>query len=283
MLLLLKLLSNAGHESILLARKQSPLYKLALQGGWRVHSANLSNVFRYSTAVDVVHAHDARAHTAAALASRRPFVVSRRVAFPVKRGAFSRWKYVKAARFLAVSCFVAEQLKTAGVPCDRIDVVYDAVEQTASRGLYEKTAGIVALQSNDPGKCRHLIAQAASITGTPILYSDNLLRDFEQASMFVYITRAEGLGSAALLAMEMEVPVIASRIDGLAEVFEDEISGLYTSNEPTEIARCIKRFLQFPRFAEQLAAAAKLRVREKFSVHQLLAGTFDSYWKALGG
>ena len=282
MFLLLKLLSEAGHQNVLLARKQSPLYKRAEQCGWQVCSATLANTFLYSAAVDVVHAHDARAHTMAALGSQRSFVVSRRVAFPVKQGVLSRWKYGKAARFLAVSRFVVRQLEAAGVPSHRIDLVYDAVQPVVTADRSDQFGTIVALKSDDPGKCRDLIEQAAAIAQVPIVYSDDLVRDFARASLFLYITREEGLGSAALLAMEMGVPVIASKVGGLAEVFEDQISGLYTSNEPTEIANCIRRLNQSPQLAAQLAAAAKKRVRERFSPSNLLVGTISCYRAALG-
>jgi hypothetical protein len=278
--LLIQLLAEAGYQNTLLARHGSPLYRRAFEKGWTVDSAHLFNMFRYSGTADVVHAHDARGHTLAALASRRPFAVSRRVAFPVKQTSLSRWKYRKAARFLAVSCFVKTKLETAGVPAQKIDVVYDAAPTVAS-GRVDQTAGVVALRSDDPGKCRDLIEQAASLAQVPVLYSDNLVRDFAHAALFVYITREEGLGSAALLAMAMGVPVIASRVGGLAEVLEDRVSGWYTSNEPAEIAASIRQLLAFPETAEQLARAARKRVDERFSAEQMLAGTVECYRRIL--
>src|SRR5262245_49138236 len=51
---------------------------------------------------DLTHAHDARAHTIAAIAGRKPLVVSRRVAFPIKRSFLSRQKYDRASMYIAV-------------------------------------------------------------------------------------------------------------------------------------------------------------------------------------
>ncbi len=93
--------------------------------GW--HAPRMREIWKWSRASAVVHAHDAKAHTLAALASRKTFVVSRRVAFPVKRTVASRWKYRRATRYLAVSEYVAGELRKAGVPAAKIDVVYDGV------------------------------------------------------------------------------------------------------------------------------------------------------------
>ena len=159
---------------------------------------------------DVVHAHDARSHTLAALLVAKPLVVSRRVAFPIKRSPVSRWKYKKPARFLAVSEFVATQLKCAGIPTEKIDVVYDAVLPSELMGEWNPLYPAIALATADPGKGRDLVEQAARHAGIDVLFSDDLLRDLRKASMFVYISRSEGLGSAALLAMQLGIPVIAS-------------------------------------------------------------------------
>src|SRR5947208_11167752 len=102
-LLLLNGLREKGHYPILLAREGAPLSKAAEAAGHRVAPASLQSVWSWSQLSAVVHAHDARAHTLAAVASRKPFVVSRRVAFPVKRTVLSRWKYRRAAAYLAVS------------------------------------------------------------------------------------------------------------------------------------------------------------------------------------
>ena len=70
----------------------------------------------------------ARIRSPSSTARGKPVVVSRRVAFPLKTGFPSRWKYGRAAHYLAVSRFVAAELTAAGVPADKISVVHDAVK-----------------------------------------------------------------------------------------------------------------------------------------------------------
>jgi glycosyltransferase involved in cell wall biosynthesis len=279
-LLLVEALRQRGHENVVLAREGGPLWKATRNAGIETRSAGLLETVKSSKRVDLVHAHDARGHTLAAAASRCPFVVSRRVAFPVKQSLPSRWKYKRAARYLAVSRYAAEQLARAGVDSDRIDVVYDAVPKL-DRGQWDARAPAVALASRDPEKGRDLVAAAAKLAGIEVVFSTDIPADLRRASMFVYITRSEGLGSAALVAMAMGIPVIASRIGGLAEVFDDEISGVYTDNSVEQIAACMKNMVNgvFP--AEVLIENARGLAETRYSLDQLVTQTLSSYGRAL--
>lgn len=280
-LLLLEGLRGAGHDSILLAREESPLQKAAAAAGFPVFGSEAKEVFRRSRQVTLVHAHDARAHTMAAIASRRRFVVSRRVAFPVHRSVASHWKYQRAARFLAVSHCVARELEAAGIRKEKIDVVYDGAPTVTLAKEWSAHNAAVALASTDPEKGRGLVEEAAEMAGIPVVFSNNLANDLRQASMFVYITKSEGLGSAVLLAMSMGVPAIASCIGGLTEVFADDVSGIFVKNDIPEISRAMSRVLNEPGLAQRLIEHGKTRIGECFTKPHLLAGTLASYGKAL--
>ncbi len=280
-LLLMEGLRRAGHEQILLAARDGPLWRAAAATGFAVYAAAAMELWRRSKEATIVHAHDARAHTIAALLSRRRFVVSRRVAFPVRRTVASAWKYRRAARFLAVSQFVANELRAGGIPKEKIDIVYDGVESIGTATEWSAKNPAVALASADPQKGRDLVEQAAADAGVPVLFSNDLARDLQQASMFVYITRSEGLGSAALLAMSKGVPVIASRVGGLAEVFADGVSGIFVPNEPGEIARAMRRVIEDPILACSLAEHGIARIAECFTEQHATRATLASYERAL--
>jgi glycosyltransferase involved in cell wall biosynthesis len=279
-LLLMKGLREAGHESVLLALENSPLWRAAVENDLLVHDVKMRSVRKYSGGVDVVHAHDARSHTIAALAAKRVFLVSRRVAFPVSRTFTSRWKYGRAARFLAVSECVAQQLQAAGVPAGKIEVVFDGVEPAAA-AKWGIDYPAVALASADPSKGRDLVEQAAAAAKIQVHYSSDLARDLRRASMFVYITRSEGLGSAALLAMSMGIPVIASRVGGLPEAIVDGASGILVSNDSSEIARAMQGVLENTALTEGLIANARARVAKLFSSEQLVERTLSAYRRVL--
>lgn len=282
-MLLLRGLQQAGHRCSLLARLSSPLWNAARAGSVPTFAAGIASMWARSNEFDVIHAHDARGHTIAAIASRRAFVVSRRVAFPINGSFLSNWKYSRASRYLAVSQFVARELRSTGIPAEKIDLVYDAVEIEQQAPAWDARQPAVALATDDPQKGRTLIEQAAHAAAVPIVFSTDLKRDLLNASMFVYVTQSEGLGSAALLAMGMGVPVVASRVGGLAEVLEDKSSGLFVENQPEEIARAMRTVREDPALAATLIAGGKVRVSEMFSPERMVEATLRSYERVLAG
>ena len=279
-LLLMHSLREKGHDCVLLARDGGPLAKAAAAADFAVYPAGPGQLWTRSRSADVVHTHDARAHTLAAVASRQRFVASRRVAFPVGRSITSVWKYRRASRFVTVSQFVARELRRAGVCREKIDVVYDAAPPVVGDGSWSAAHPAVALASEDPQKGRDIAAAAAQIAGIAVRFSDDLVNDLRRASMFVYITRSEGLGSAALVAMSMGVPVIASAVGGLSEVVESGESGLLVKNDPQEIAASMRRIVEEPALTERFIANGRRRIEAAFTPEHLVGGTLMSYERA---
>lgn len=280
-LLLLDGLRKRGWDSVLLARAGAPLWQAAKAAGHEVGAASAREIWSRSNTATVVHAHDARGHTLAAVASRKTFVVARRVAFPLKRSFLSRWKYSRAAAYLAVSRFVGDQLKCAGIPSSKIHVVHDGVEPRAPAEDWSPDYPVVALQSSDPGKLQHLAVEAAALAQVQLVLSSNLPDSLQRCSALVYLTSSEGLGSAALLAMSLGVPVIASKVGGLAEVFEDGTSGIYVQNDPQAIASALRTLLNNPELAARLKRGGLARVAERFSAERMVSETLRVYERVL--
>lgn len=266
-------LGAAGHQNTLLARGGSPLYAAARARGMDVDSWSPLSVARRRGQADIVHAHDARSHTVAVLAAAERLVVSRRVAFPVKRNPASRWKYSRAAHFVAVSQHVKSLLTGAGIPASKITVVYDGVPiLPMSHG-----SEVMIPESSDRAKGTVLAIEGAKLAGLPVRASRNLESDLACAGLFLYITHSEGLGSAALLAMSAGVPVIASNVGGLREIVIHEHTGLLTENGPDAIAAAVRRLLDDRGFAQALAVRARSTVQQKFSVERMVAETLGVY------
>lgn len=265
-------LRNVGHENVLLARTGSPLALEAGGRGIETHGLTLLSVARLSHA-GIMHAHDARSHTAAALAGRGPLVVSRRVAFPVHENPLSHWKYRRAARYIAVSHFVERMLIQAGIEAPKISVIYDGVPLLPVSNGSE----VLVPHSADPAKGMDLALAAAKLAGFPVRVSTDLENDLPRAGLFVYITQSEGLGSAVLLAMSAGVPVIASNVGGLPEIVEPERTGLLVSNTPENIAEAIRRLMTDRALAQSLGSRARQAVEEKFSAGQMVAQTLAVY------
>ena len=267
-------LVQAGHECVLLARRGTPLMEMAGRHGLEARALGIRALTRESGAAELVHAHDGKSHALAAVLARAPLVVSRRVAFPIQRNAASRWKYSRAGHYIAVSEHVKGTLLEAGVPAERISVVYDGVpltEPAGSGGL------IMAPATEDPAKGSALVREAARLAGLEVRFSVDLEADLPMASMMVYITHREGLGSGALAAMAAGVPVVASRVGGLVEIIEDGESGVLTENDPVAIAGAMKRLVEDDELRRRLGSRARRRVSEKFSVEAMVRGTLDVY------
>jgi hypothetical protein len=277
-LFLMEGLTQAGHDVALLAPPESPLSAAAKTKGLEAQPATAAAIARASRAADLIHAHDARAHTLAALFSRGPLVVARRVAFPLHRGLFSRWKYRRGAHFIAVSDFVRKQLVSGGVDGSRISVVFDGVPPAEpARG----GARIIAPSSDDPAKGAALIAAAAALGGFEVCFSRDLPRDLQSAALLIYVSDAEGLGSGALLAAAAGVPVVASRTGGLAEAVLDGNTGILVENTPESIAAAVRRLIEDPAEARRLGAAARARAGRQFTVTAMVEGTLRVYHRVL--
>lgn len=267
---LIRGLIQEGHECLLLAPQESPLHATGIPAARLTAASLLRAVGRY----DLIHAHDSGAHNWALLSSGL-LVVSRRVAFPRNPGSFSRWKYAQVHRFLAISNHISTLLEQEGVPADRIAMVHDGVpwlpETLATPGL------VVAPATTDPRKGSALASEAARLAGIPIRFSTTLEEDLPRAAIFLYLSELEGLGSAALLAQSAGVPVIASRVGGLSEAVEDNVTGLLVSNTASEVAAALRSLLDDPARARALGQAGRLRVQQHFSIPQLVKRTLEEY------
>lgn len=140
-LLLMTGLKRRGHCAELVAVRDSAIALRAQAAGIRVHATpdagrrigaarRVRGLLREKR-FDIVYANEAHALTAAWLArSHRhvPLVAARRVVFPLSGGAISRARYRAAARILAISVAVRNELLAAGVDANRIELVPDGVE-----------------------------------------------------------------------------------------------------------------------------------------------------------
>jgi glycosyltransferase involved in cell wall biosynthesis len=159
-LLILKGLGAHGLEAELVAAEGSALGERARESGWRVHFVS-RGLFRVPAAwkvrelvrgggFDLVHANEAHAVSAVWLAGAHrhiPFLISRRVGYPLGVGRASRARYEAASRIIANSNWVAEQAASSGAPREKLTVVYEGTEipplfTVAERGAARTRWGI---------------------------------------------------------------------------------------------------------------------------------------------
>ena len=156
-LLILKGLRARGHAAELVAAKASALGQRAESAGVPVHyvsrgflripAARKVRELLRSGRFDLVHANEAHAVTAAWLAlwngpaaSSVPFIISRRVGYPIARSRLALARYHRAARVVANSNWVAEQAAASGVLREKLTVVYEGAEIPAPLTAEQKQA-----------------------------------------------------------------------------------------------------------------------------------------------
>lgn len=274
-LLLMRELAALGAEQFLLARGE--LLKESRAHGFAAGEFGWAKLWSEARRAEVIHAHDGHSHALAAVLTRRPLVVARRVAFPVRTTVTSRWTYARAARFIAVSRAVSAELERAGVPAAKIRVIPDAVELPARVSTLD--GPVVALSMDDPGKCGELLAALPAA----VVRSRDLPADLPAARAFVYLSESEGLGSAALLAMAYGVPVIASRRGGLPEAVLDGETGVLVENRIEEVLAAIEQLESMPERARAMGAAGRARAAAEFAPAEVARRTLDVYREAAAG
>ena len=102
-----------------------------------------------------------------------------------------------------------------------------------------------------------------------------------QANFLVLPSRWEGLPLIVLEAMAAGCPIIATSVDGTAEVLRNEESGLLVPpNDPIALAEAIERFLNVPSLRTRLAARAAIEV-EKYLAENVALQLFALYDRVL--
>jgi glycosyltransferase involved in cell wall biosynthesis len=97
-------------------------------------------------------------------------------------------------------------------------------------------------------------------------------------------SRQEGLGVAALEAMAMAAPVVASRAGGLPEaVAEGETGLLVAPGDAGELAQGLLRLLADPRLRERMGKRGRERVEREFAREAMVARTEQLYLELAEG
>lgn len=260
----------------------------------------------------IVHAHDAHAHALVDLATRLrggSAVATRRVDLAI--GHPTRWRRAHAA--IALSAALAERLRVAGVPSERIHIIPPAVEQPPPGGAEEKSSvdgiRIVCIAALTPEKGVDVLIDAvpalharfpalrvivlgdgperrslqhridAAGCGHAIVLAGHV-DDPEQllsgAAVAVQPSRAEGFGSSVLDALARGVPVVASDTGGLRDALVAGGGVLVPPGDPKALAGAIAALIDDPAERRRLAEAGRVAARQ-FTVDRLVSRTLDVY------
>jgi glycosyltransferase involved in cell wall biosynthesis len=144
----------------------------------------------------------------------------------------------------------------------RVDVAIRALEALAARGI-EADLSIVG-DGPDRMTLERLAAQSVVAQRIHFLgYVDPMtLRDcYGSAFAFVLPSETEGISLAIMEAMTAGVPVVATRVGGLAEFLRDGVDSLVVRPDPKDVAASIERLVRDRDLYVALASNAQKKMR----------------------
>jgi glycosyltransferase involved in cell wall biosynthesis len=101
---------------------------------------------------------------------------------------------------------------------------------------------------------------------------------YAAADFLLMPSRFEGLPMTLLEAMAMNLPVVASKLDGIAEVITDGEDGLLAApGDPPAFTERLTRLLESPALASQLGTAARAKIEARFSVERMTTAVESIY------
>ena len=95
---------------------------------------------------------------------------------------------------------------------------------------------------------------------------EELTRQYQQANIFLFPSRHEGMPNAVLEAMSTGLPVVATRIAGNDElVIESETGFLVQTENVDELREALHRIFVDPNLRKKMGLASRRRVEENYS------------------
>lgn len=99
---------------------------------------------------------------------------------------------------------------------------------------------------------------------------------FEHVDLIVIPSRWEGFGLVAIEAMRAGLPVIATKVGGLTEIVEDQITGLLVPPEDSgAISAAIRSLNRYS--LDEMGKAGKARFERLFTIERVHKDIFDMY------
>ena len=267
-----------------------------------------------SRGVNIVHTHGYRSDIVGGHAGRESGVPIVTTVHGFTGGGWKNRAYERLQRFVfrrfdavvAVSQLQADQLRSTGVPAQRLHVVPNALAAHAApltraearRALHLPSDGLIAgwvgrisrekgidvfidaltsltdrtilaaILGDGPERATES-ARAESIAPSRFLWLGavpDAAKYFAAFDLFVLSSRTEGVPMVMLEAMAAGIPIVATNVGGIPDLLSSKEGMLVAPENPAALAAAIRATLDDRAAAEERARAARLRQKTEFDV-----------------
>ncbi|MBC7319130.1 glycosyltransferase family 4 protein [bacterium] len=217
-------------------------------------------------------------------------------------------------KVIAVSNYEKENLIKAGLPIDKITLIYNGISETLekrelpiklegfiigtaarltkSKGirylieafsyLYDKYRGINLVIIGDGEEREKLEESAKKLNVKDRTFFLGALPNarfyFRDFHIFVLPSLFEALGIVILEAISQKVPVIATNIGGIPEIIEDGKTGLLVPpKDSLTLARAMEKLIKNKELREYLGEEGNKRYKERFTLEAMVIKTKEVY------
>jgi len=143
---------------------------------------------------------------------------------------------------------------------------------------------VVAGDGADGEAVRRFVDGPAAAWARWLGFTEDVPGLLSAADVYVQPSRWEGFGLAAAEAMAAGLPVVATRVPGLAEVVADGVTGyLVDSEDAAALTAALDRVAGAADERARLGTAGRRRVRERFSIDANVAAHENLYEDVLRG
>jgi glycosyltransferase involved in cell wall biosynthesis len=112
---------------------------------------------------------------------------------------------------------------------------------------------------------------------------DQLIAQYQHATIYVAPTQYETFGYTVLEAMACGKPVVSTQVGAIEELVTDGETGLLVQwNDPAALAAAILKLLADPSSARRMGEAGRARATTLFSLDAIVERNLNSYQRALG-
>jgi N-acetyl-alpha-D-glucosaminyl L-malate synthase BshA len=163
-------------------------------------------------------------------------------------------------------------------PVDCVEILARVLKQTKARL-------VMVGDGSERTNCIHR-AQCLGISDKCVFVGKqpNIIDYLCASDVLLLPSEQESFGLAALEAMAVQVPVIASRVGGLPEVIDDGDTGYLSAvGDVDKMADDAARLLMDPKLRKEMARRARASAIERYSTHKIIPQYIAFYERILSG